>query len=131
MVESFRLHFIYSQMKQITGNVPGRSPTSHQRGQCPSHLGKFLPWTRTITRTNSKSSDKLSIKEQAHILSMYFLTKQLNFLKVWFFVSIQFHYLRDAPVCQKKTRLHLTCQAEEWRIREHTGLAVFSSSSLS
>lgn len=50
--------------------------------------------------------DKLLIKEQAHILCIYFLIKHLNFLKVWFFVCIQFHYLRNVLMHQKESKVN-------------------------
>lgn len=87
------------------------------KSQYPLYLGKFLLWMRNnYPKQTANQVDKL----QAHILCMYFLTKQLNFLKVWFFVYIQFHYLRNVLIHQKERSECLTCQAEECGESEST-----------
>ena len=101
VVGSFCLHCLYSWMQQVTGDVPGRNPISNQRGQYPLYLGKFLLWMRTIIPTNSKSSGQTSSP-----YTLYFLTKQLNFWKVWFFVYIQFHHLRNVLIHQKESKVN-------------------------
>lgn len=64
---------------------------------------KFLLWMRNnYPKQTANQVDKL----QAHILCMYFLTKQLKFVKVWFFVYIQFHYLRNVLIHQKESEVN-------------------------
>ena len=99
-------------MKQVTGDVPGRNPISNQKGQYPLYLGKFLLWMRNnYPKQTANQVDKL----QAHILCMYFLTKQLKFVKVWFFVYIQFHYLRNVLIHQKESEVNA------WHARLRSG----------
>lgn len=78
------------------------TPFPTKEANIPCIWASFCFGWEQLSQQTANQVDKL----QAHILCMYFLTKQLNFWKVWFFVYIQFHYLRNVLIHQKESKVN-------------------------